>query len=120
TSPFLASPARIIASVSGFMMTVPSATAVRLVSALSPTSTMLASPELPRCVSRSAPIASARSEQCAGRGSDVLLAHEAFAHQEGGDAGAGKPTAVLVAEDAAFADDEVAVRHHRRQPLRSL
>ena len=51
TSPFLASPWRISASVSGRMTTQPSAIAVRLVTSFSETSTMLAAPAASRCVS---------------------------------------------------------------------
>ena len=51
TSPFAALPSTISASVSGCMLMKPSATAVRFVMSLSPTSTMRTSPFSSICVS---------------------------------------------------------------------
>src|SRR5690606_3670646 len=118
TSPFFASPARIVSSVSGFMMTAPSATAVRTVSALSPTSTMLASPDAPRWVSLLMSRRDPLSEQRLRGKCHVFLAHQAFADQEGRDVDARQAHAVVMSEDAALADDDLVLRDELCQPFR--
>ena len=61
-----------------------------------------------------------RSQQRAGGGGDVGLAHEAFADEEGVHAGLGQPLQVGVAGDAAFGDDDAVLRHARGEPLGRL
>src|SRR5690606_5087059 len=127
TSPFLALPAWMAANVPACIRTDPSATATRSVSAFAPTSTMCASPELPIWVSRPAMISDggahprrATLQQGPRRGLHVGLAHQAFADEEGGDAGAGEALAVVMGEDAAFADQQPVVGHLLRQFLGGL
>src|SRR5262245_6678223 len=118
TSPFLASPAKIMSSVAGSIVTTPSATAVRSVSALPPTSTMCASPAEPMWVRRRA-LAMATgcgrfrldAEQGARRGLDIRLAHQALADEERRDARVAEPQAVVMREDAALRDEEPVERN---------
>src|ERR1700760_4014217 len=112
TSPFLASPRSTMSSVALLMTTRPSATAVRSVAGLAETSTMRASPLLPRCVrpgfsatalSCGAP-AGIAPEQMAGGARDVVVPHQAFADEEGGDAGLCEPREIRRLRKPAFAD----------------
>src|ERR1700712_4237707 len=88
TSPFLASPSRISRSVSGNITTVPPARAVRVVAALSVTSTMLAAPLASRWVrpvmKLSLPVwsrAGFAEEEPARRRRHVGLPHQALADE---------------------------------------
>src|SRR4029077_18770191 len=92
TSPFLALPSTTRSSVPLLMSTRPSATATRSVAGLPETSTMRASPLLPRCVSlraratgllHGADAAMLARDQRPRRRLDVVLAHQALAHEEG-------------------------------------
>src|SRR5262245_55680325 len=137
TSPFTALPLSTTSSVSVRMMTWPSATATRSVSGFPVTSTMRASPPAPRCeslaagglaggflamayladLSRSLRGNAFAGEQRAGGRGNVLLPHQAFADEEGANADGGKPCKVGRRVDAAFADDQLVLRHARREPL---
>src|SRR5262249_29945078 len=92
TSPFLASPLSTRSSVAGLITTRPSAIATRSVAAFADTSTMRASPLLPRWVSlpsrdtgllRCAREPLRPAEQGTRRDRDIRLAHQALANQEG-------------------------------------
>src|SRR5258705_4949305 len=109
TSPFLASPLSTRSSVARAITTRPSATATRSVAAFADTSTMRASPLLPRWVSLPAtgllrcacePLRPA--EQGARGGLDIGLAHHALANQEGADVDARKLVEIGRGEDPAF------------------
>src|SRR5262245_7367692 len=109
TSPFLASPLSTRSRVAGAITTRPSATATRSVAGFADTSTMRASPLWPRWVSLPATglLRRAReplrtTEQGAGGGLHVGLAHEALAHQEGAHADAGKRIEISGGEDPAL------------------
>src|SRR5579862_2344090 len=126
TSPFLALPLRTMSSVFAVISTRPSATATRSVAGLADTSTMWASPPLSIWLSFFAPRATASpgrsergfaGEQGACRGRDIVLAHQAFADQEGRDPGLAEPRQIVRREDAALADDDAVGRHAPRQLL---
>src|SRR5262245_33805658 len=117
TSPLLALPLRTVSRVSAAMTTRPSAIASRSVTALAPTSTMRASPLVPRCVRRATILPGGNAfggQQRAGRGRYVALPHQALAHQEGGDAAIGEPLEVARRDDTALADDDAVGRNARR------
>src|SRR5262245_47362163 len=143
TSPFLAVPVSMSASVSGPIVTKPSARAVRCVTALSDTSTMRASPfslrwlslvmgrhqrPLPTrgrgtrsaLVARPQPSLRSGAEQRAGGGGDVGLPHQALADQERMHARLREPLEVGMAVDAALGDDDAVLRHPWRQLLGRL
>src|SRR5262245_54031396 len=124
TSPFLASPLSTRSSVAGAITTRPSATASRSVAGFADTSTMRASPLWPRWVSLPAtgllrrpgkPVR--RTEQGAGGGLHVGLAHQAFANQEGANADVRKGVEIGGGEDAALRYGDTACRNTRRQAL---
>src|SRR5215475_4849308 len=124
TSPFLASPLSTRSSVAGVITTRPSATAMRSVAAFADTSTMRASPLLPRWLSLPAtgllrrarePLRAA--EQGTRRRLDVGLAHQALADQEGAHADARKRIEIGRGEDPAFRHRDALCRNSRRQPL---
>src|ERR1700733_548840 len=126
TSPFFASPLRTISSVSRCMITLPSATATLSVVALPDTSTMRASPLPLRWLSFFARPATAlpggrkrglAREEGVGRGSYIVLAHQAFADEEGRNAAVRKPRQIVRREYAALADDDAARRNKPRQTL---
>ena len=50
-------------------------------------------------------------QEQAGRRGDILLPHQRFAHEEGEDAATLEPQTILVAENAALADDNAVLRH---------
>src|SRR5947209_3994595 len=123
TSPFLAWPERQSASVSGRMTTLPSAIATRSVTALAETSTIRASPVSERCVRSGMtrrrshrPRGAQRLalQQHARRRGHVLFAHQRFADEEGEDAAALEPQAIVMAKDAALADDNAVLRNALR------
>src|SRR3954471_1717883 len=114
TSPFLASPLRIRATVSGAVTTRPSARAVRAVTAFSETSTMLAAPVRSRWVSGATGLS---EEQAPCRLRHVGLAHQALAHEKRADPGAREALHLGVRDDAALADRDPVRRHPRRQRL---
>src|SRR5580704_2390809 len=124
TSPFLASPLRTMSSVFAVISTRPSATATRSVMALADTSTMWASPRVPRWVSVFARRATASpscierglaGEERTRRGGNVVLSHKTFADQEGRDAGLAEPRQIVGRKDAALADDDALGRNAPRQ-----
>src|SRR5262245_43992319 len=124
TSPFLASPLRMVASVPAVMRTKPSAMATRAVIALPPTSTMRASPRLSTWESFFAFAMCSpggrdrmRDEQRARCGRHIGLTHQAFADQEGADTNLRKATEIGRRENAALADDDAVGWHARCQPL---
>src|SRR6202030_3536631 len=126
TSPFLALPLRTMSSVFACISTRPSAIATRAVAGLAETSTMWASPLVPIWLSFFAPRATgspSRSERgLAGeerprRCSDIVLAHQTFADQEGRNTGLAEPQQIVGRENAALADDDPLGRHAARQPL---
>src|SRR5580698_1577819 len=126
TSPFFASPLRTRFSVFAVISTRPSATATRSVAGLAETSTIWASPRAPRWLSFFALRATASPGRCergfageqgAGCRRDIVLAHQAFADQEGRDAGVAEPRQIVRRENAALADDDPAGRNLPRQPL---
>src|SRR5579871_3836355 len=127
TSPFLALPLRIMASVAAAMTTAPSATALRSVTGLSATSTMLAAPLSSRWVRDFVTGLPCRPGRGSGRGfglekrrgrvADVGLPHQAFPDEIGPDPDAGETGEVGGREDAAFADEDAVLRHQRRQPF---
>src|SRR5262252_1162166 len=111
TSPFLASPLSTRSSVAGVITTRPSATATRSVAGFADTSTMRASPLLPRWVSllsratgllRRAREPLRATKEGTRRGRNVGLAHQAFAHQERAHADARKLVEICRGEDPAF------------------
>ena len=58
-----------------------------------------------------------RGEQRAGRRRHVGLPHQAFADQDGADAGSREPRHVAGREDAALADEQPVGRDERREAL---
>src|SRR5436309_1259386 len=109
TSPFLASPLSTSSSVAGAITTRPSATATRSVAGFADTSTMRASPPLPRWVSlpatgllRCAREPARPAEEVAGGGLHIGLAHQALAHQERAYADARQRIEIGGGEDAAL------------------
>src|SRR5665213_2742588 len=122
TSPFLALPETISASVAAFIVTAPSAIAVRSVAVLAPTSTMRAAPVLSRWVRRRTMRLSRRragpgGQQAPGGRRHIRLTHQAFADEIGADAGLAQPGNIRGGEDAALADQQAIARHQRGQPL---
>src|SRR5262249_5716335 len=124
TSPFLASPLRMVASVAAVMRTKPSATARRAVTALPPTSTIRASPRLSTWESFFAFAMGSpggrdrmRREQRARCRCHVGLAHQALADQEGVDVDLGEPAEIGRGKDAALTDDDAVGGYARRQAL---
>src|SRR6185369_13792029 len=111
-------------SVAGVITTRPSAIATRSVAAFADTSTMRASPLLPRWVSLPATglLRCAReplrpAEQGTRRGLDVGLAHQALADQEGAHTNARKLVEISRGEDPALRHRDAAGGNSRRQPL---
>src|SRR5690606_7069280 len=123
TSPFLDSPRRIVVRVSGCMVTEAAAMAVRSVSGLPPTSTMFASPEASRCVSSPRLITAGRrpaggvAEQVARRGCNIVLPHQALAHEKGAHAMCAEPHAIGMGEDAALGNQQPVGRDHGGESL---
>src|SRR3981189_3268384 len=132
TSPFLALPDTISASVALLMTTRPSATATRSVAGLADTSTIRASPfvwlggragssleELRAialaCAGRAWRIAA--RQQRAGRRRDIGLPHQAFADQKRRHAQPRQPRQIGGCKDAACADHQAVARDQRRQRL---
>src|SRR5262245_18329299 len=126
TSPFLALPASTRSRVFAVITTRPPATATRSVAPLADTSTMRASPRRPRWLSlegtaslrgtQRARIATHRVANKRARGSlDVVLAHQAFAHEEGRNPGGGKIVQIGGRKDSALADGDATCRNSRRQ-----
>src|SRR5579885_151783 len=121
TSPFFAFPESTSSSVTGAITTLPSATATRSVAAFAETSTIRASPFLSRWVSVFSAIALSGAfcsfrllfacEQDSGRKRHVRLAHQAFAHKKSAHTSGVHALDIGVREDAAFADEEMALRH---------
>src|SRR5499426_403536 len=126
TSPFLALPASTRSRVFAVITTRPPATATRSVAALADTSTMRASPRRPRWLSLEA-TASLRGTQRervtafrvanerARGGLDVVLAHQALAHEEGRNPDGGKIFEIGGRENSALADGDAIRRNSRRQ-----
>src|SRR6476659_1944395 len=110
TSPFLASPLSTSSSVVALITTRPSATAIRSVAAFSDTSTMRASPRRPIWVNFAIALLGrlhgSTREQRLGRGSNVLLPHQAFADQEGRHADLFEARQIGRGEQPALADDD--------------
>src|SRR5580704_11416295 len=126
TSPFFASPLRTMSSVFAVINTRPSASATRSVAGLAETSTIWASPRVPRWLSFFALRATASPgrgerrlarQQRAGRRRDIVLAHQTFADEESCNAGLAEPRQIVGGENAALADDDPVGRHAPRQPL---
>src|SRR5215470_16387265 len=126
TSPFLASPLSTRSSVAGVITTRPSAIATRSVAGFADTSTMRASPVLPRWVSLSSratgllrcargPLRAA--EQGTRRRLDIGLAHQALADQEGAHARGPQCTEIGRGDDPAFRHRDAAGGNSRRQAL---
>src|SRR5436190_23716478 len=123
TSPFLASPLSTRSSVLRVITTRPAATATRSVAAFADTSTMRASPRLPRWVSFA--IASfgcghprgVTREQRLGGASDIFLPHQAFADQKCRDANLFQASEICEGKEAALADHDVVARDQRREAL---
>src|SRR6478609_5381818 len=95
---------------------------MRVVSALSLTSTICASPAASIWVRpASSPLILFGRQRCLAeqqrlRGRRyIVLAHQALADEEGIDAESLQPLAILMREDAAFADQQPVVRHHGRE-----
>src|SRR5262249_49899317 len=124
TSPFLASPLSTRSSVDAVITTRPSATAMRSVAAFADTSTMRASPLLPRWLSlpatgllRCAGEPLRPAEQGTRGGLHIGLAHQALANEERAHPDARKLIEIGRGEDPAFRHHDAVGRNSRRQPL---
>src|SRR5712671_2046579 len=126
TSPFLASPLSTRSSVEAVITTRPSAIATRSVAAFADTSTMRASPLLPRWVSlpsratgllRCACEPRRPAEEGTRRSRDVALAHQALANEKCPHADGRKIIKSSGAEDPAFRHRDTRGGNSRREPL---
>src|SRR6267142_3455634 len=126
TSPFLASPLSTRSSVARAITTRPSATATRSVAAFADTSTMRASPLLPRWVSLPSratgllrcacePLRPAEEGTCRGR--NISLAHQALANEKRPHPDGRKIIKISGGEDPAFRHRDTPGGNSRRKAL---